>query len=381
MNYQMLLSWNRLNWNFPDEAMKYQFEANQYWKHAIPTGVKIDKNGTIYIAVPRWSEGIPATMNRVVVKDGKAILDAFPSWKWNQAGNIDLLQSVMGYEIDECNRMWILDQGKIAYAPSKPGSQKLIIWDLNSNKMIDCIRIPDKIASYRTSFLNDIVVDNKNGFAYITDSGNGWPNHPIVGGIIVYNMKTKTFRRVLDQNFSTQDFPNFQFDIDNRPVNNKFGVDGIAMSADRSTLYYSPLTGRNLYAIDTMVLRDYTIPLEEISCHVQSLGSKSTTTDGMCADNNGNVFYTMLEGKGIGFYNSRNGQFHKIISEDRMVWVDGVSFDQKGSIIFNNNRFNQVYENPQTQIDWSYPYNLVIWRAFLDKNIKSYLYGSSSQCY
>ena len=75
----------------------------------------------------------------------------------------------------------------------------------------------------------------------------------------------------------------------------------------------------------------------------------------------------MLEGKGIRFYNPENCQFHKCISEDRMMWVDSVAFDQKGSIIFNNNRLNQIFEEPQTQIDWNYPYNMVIWESLYGK--------------
>jgi Gluconolactonase len=379
MNYQMLLSWNRLDWDFPDANMKNQFEMNQYWKHAIPTGVRVGQNDTVYVAVPRWTEGIPATLNYVTTKNGRPLLNAFPSWERNQAGNKSVLQSVMSFEIDELNRMWILDQGKIAYAPSQPGSQKLVIWDLNENKTVDYIEIPNEVAPYRTSFLNDLVVDNKNGFAYISDSGNGSPNHPVAGGIIIYNMKTKAFRRVLGQHYSTQDFPGFVFEIDNRPVFRdrpmRLGVDGIALSADRSTLYYCPLTGRNLYSVDTKVLRDFNTTMEEIARGVQSLGSKGTTTDGMHADNQGNVFYTMLEGKGVGLYNPESSAFFDIISDDRMLWVDGVAFDQKGAIIFNSNRLHQVFENPQTQINWDNPYNLIIWKAFVDPGVKSYLYA------
>lgn len=379
MNYQLLLSWNRLDWAFPNQDMKSRFETNQYWKHAIPTGIKTDRNRTIYAAVPRWAKGIPATMNYITLENGNPILHAFPNWEWNRAGNVDVLQSVMGYEIDEYNRMWILDQGKIAYAPSEPGSQKLILWDLNSGKLLDYVRIPDEIAPYRTSFLNDIVVDNKNGFAYITDSGSGWPDHPVAGGIIVYNMRTKAFRRVLDRDYSTQDFPGFLFEIDDRQVYRdrpmKMGADGIALSADRSTLYYCPLTARNLYAVDTALLRDYDTPPEAIRDSVQYLGSKGTTTDGMCADNQGNVYYTMLEGKGIGCYDPVDGRFHKLVSDDRMIWVDGVTFGQSGSILFNSNRLNQIFENPQTQIDWNDPFNFAIWKAFISRDAKSYLYG------
>jgi sugar lactone lactonase YvrE len=377
-SYEMLFHWNHLDWNFVDPRVKRQFEARQYWKQAMPAGIKVDREGRYYVSVPRWAPGIPSTMNRIIIKDGKPVLEAFPSWDWNQAGNVKVLQSVLGYEIDEQNRMWILDQGKINYSPSPEGSQKLIIWDLNTNRMIDSIHIPSEIAPYRTSFLNDIVVDNKNGFAYITDSGNGWPDHPLDGGIIVYNMKTKTLRRVLDRHYSTQDFPDFRFAIDLKPVFKdkplRIGADGIALSADRSTLYYCQVTGRNLYAIDTAMLRNFNTPQEEISRAVRAVGSKRTTTDGMHADNKGNVFYTMLEGKGIGVYSPANHRFHNFISDDRMLWVDGVAFDQKGSIIFNNNRLHEMFGG--YDIDWSYPYNLIIWKAYVGPDVKSYLYAN-----
>lgn len=377
--YQIVYHWNRLDWNFPDAKMKQQFEANQYWKKAMPAGVKVDQKGNYYVSVPRWAQGIPATMNRIVIKNGKPLLEAFPSWEWNQAGNPKFLQSVLGYEIDERNRMWLLDQGKIAYSPSPEGSQKLVIWDLNSNKLIDSIPIPNEIASYRTSFLNDLVVDNKHGFVYITDSGNGegWTGR-VAGGIIVYNMKTKTFRRVLDRHDSTQDFPGFVFSIMGKPVFKdrplKLGADGIALSADRSTLYYCPVTGRNLYAIDTALLRNFNTPLDKINDAVQAIGSKGTNTDGMHADNKGNVFYTMLEGQGVGIYSPESNQFRRFVADDRMLWVDGVAFDQKGYIIFNNNRLHEMFA-PEDEINWDYPYNMVIWKAFVGKDVKSYLYA------
>jgi sugar lactone lactonase YvrE len=371
--YKLIFHWNHLNWNFPNEQMMKEFYENQYWKKCIPAGVKVDQQGNYYVSVPRLAHGIPATMNRIVMKNGKPLLEAFPNWEWNNPEIVNALRSVLGYEIDEYNRMWILDQGKIAYEPSPEGSQKLVIWDLNRDQLIDSIVIPNEIVNYRTSFLNDVVVDNKNGFVYITDSGGGWPAHPVKGGIIVFNMRTKWLRRVLDRHYSSQDFPGFDFEIDLQPVTGRFGADGIALSANRSTLYYCPLTGRNLYAIDTKLLRDFYTPLEEISRAVKSIGSKGTTTDGMHADNKGNVFYTMLEGKGVGYYNPQTNSFNPFVSDDRMLWVDGVAFDQKGSIIFNNDRLHQIFHVPQT-IDWTYPYNFNVWKAFVGHDVKSYLY-------
>ena len=319
MRYGIVFHWSRLDWAWPDPLMKAEFEAKGYWKKAIPTGVKVDKWGCYYVCVPRLAPGIPATMNRVFFRNGKPMLEAFPSWEWNQPASPMTLHSVQGFEIDELDRIWLLDQGKIGFAPSEAGSQKLLVWDLNARRMIDVIPIPDEVAPPRTSFLNDLVVDNRNGFAYITDSGQGAPELPIRGGIIVYDMKKRAFRRVLDRQFSTQDVPGFQFAIDEKPVKLRAGADGIALSADRSTLYYCPLTGRNLYAMDTGLLRDFRTPQAQIAGAVQTIGSKRTATDGMHADAQGNVYYTMLEGKGIGRYAPGSDTFAELVSDDRML--------------------------------------------------------------
>ncbi|QGQ98731.1 hypothetical protein EHS13_29550 [Paenibacillus psychroresistens] len=378
--FKIIFHWNHLDWIFADQKMKQEFEDNQYWKKCMPAGVKVDQQGNYYVSVPRWAQGIPATLNRIVIQNGKPYLEAFPSWEWNKAGSLNALQSVLGYEIDEYNRMWILDQGKIDFNPSPESSQKLVLWDLNTNNLITSIIIPNEIAPYRTSILNDLVVDNTNGYVYITDSGNGWTDHPVVGGIIIFNMRTKTFRRVLDQHYSTQDFPGFHFEIDYQPVYRKkplkIGADGIALSADRLTLYYCQVTGRNLYAIDTLLLRNSNTPLEEIGKAVRSLGSKGTNSDGMRGDNKGNIFYTMVEGKGVGFFSPESNSFNHFVSDDRMLWVDGVAFDQRGSILFNNSRLHQIFDEPQPDIDWTYPYNFIIWKAFVGHDIKSYLYAN-----
>ena len=84
--YQMLFHWSRLDWNFPNPAMKQRFEERQDWKHCMPAGVKVDRQGRFYVSVPRWAEGVPATLNTIAMVDGKPILEAFPSWEWNTPG-------------------------------------------------------------------------------------------------------------------------------------------------------------------------------------------------------------------------------------------------------------------------------------------------------
>lgn len=373
-DYEILFHWSRLDWLFDDETKKADFYEKKYWKGAMPAGVKLDHNGNYYVSVPRWAPGIPATVNRIIFVDGKPLLSAYPSWEMNKIGDPKALQSVLGWEIDENNRAWFLDQGHIEGAPCIDGAQKLVCWDIDKNELVESIKIPNEIASYKASFLNDLMVDNQNGFIYIADSGIF--SDPLGGGLIVYNMKTKQLRRVLHQHESTQDVPDFWFEIAgkkvwrNEPM--RTGADGIALSADRRTLYWCPLTGRELYYVDTALLQAFDTPHAEIEQAVKNLGDKGgTNTDGMGADNKGNIYYTMLEGQGIGVYNPDTGASKPFVTDDRMIWVDGLTFDNKGSIVFNNNRLHELFGG---ELDWDNEYNLIVWKAFVGDDVKSYLY-------
>jgi hypothetical protein len=371
--YEILFHWNHLDWLFPDEAMQAEFHRNQYWKGAMPAGVKTDRNGNFYVSVPRWEPGIPATVNKIEIVNGKPILSAYPNWEMNRVGDPHALQSVLGWEIDEHNRAWFLDQGHITGAPCIDGAQKIVCWDLSKNELVKSIPIPHSIASYTASFLNDLMVDNEHGFVYIADSGIF--SDPLEGGLIIYNMHTHELRRVLHQHESTQDVPGYWFKIAGKPVWKdrpmRTGADGIALTADRKTLYWCPLTGRHLYSVETSLLQDFSTPLEKIEQAVKDLGDKGTNTDGLGADNQGNIYYTMLEGQGIGIYDPDRGTFKKLVTDERMIWVDGMTFDNQGYLIFNNNRLHELFGG---DLDWEDEYNLIVWKAYLGEDVKSYLY-------
>ncbi len=372
-DYEILYHWNHLDWLFPDREMEDDFRKGEFWKGAMAAGFKVDRDGNYYLSVPRWAAGIPATVNKIQVVDGKPLLSAYPSWKMNEIGNPAALQSVLGWEIDEQNRAWFLDQGHIEGKPCIEDAQKIVCWDITKNELVESIPVPNEIADFTASFLNDLVVDNINGFVYIADSGIF--TDPLQGGIIIYNMRTKQLRRVLHQHVSTQDVPGYWFKIAGKPVWKdrpmRTGADGIALAADRKTLYWCPLTARNLYAVDTSLLQDFSTPQAEIERAVQDLGDKGTNTDGMGADNRGLIYYTMLEGMGIGIYDPEKRTFQNFITDERMIWVDGMTFDNRDYLIFNSNRLHELFGG---DLDWDYPYNMVVWKAFLGEGVKSYLY-------
>lgn len=371
--YQILYRWSRLEWQFPDDKAARAFEEGKYWKGAMAAGFKVDREGNHYLSVPRWAPGIPATVNKVVSVNGKDLLQPYPSWEMNQPGNLGALQSVLGWEIDELNQAWFLDQGHIEGAPCEDGAQKLVCWDIDSNALIKSIPIPTEIADYTASFLNDLVVDNANGFVYIADSGIF--TDPLQGGLIVYDMATERLRRVLHQHASTQDVPGYWFEIDGQRVwpdqPMRTGADGIALSADRRTLYWCALTARHLYSIETDLLRDFSTDQQALAAAVIDHGDKGTNTDGLGADDRGFIYYSMLEGKGIGVFDPGSGEYRTLVTDDRMIWVDGMTFDNGGNLLFNSNRLHQLFRD---QLDWDNAENMVVWKAHLGPGVKSYLH-------
>lgn len=370
-DYQILHEWNYLEWVFDDEAEKADFYDNEYYKGAMLAAYKVDSQGNEYISVPRWHPGLPGTLNKVVYVDGKAMLEPFPSREWNKAHDPKALQSVLGFEIDENDVLWALDQGHICDDDCVEGDQKILIWDLKKDELIDSITITSDLSDYHASFLNDICVDNENGYAYIADSGIY--TDPLQGGLLVYNIKTKQLRRVLHQDISTQDAEGFTFGIngsmiyDDNPM--RTGADGIALSCDRKTLYWCPLTGRRLYRIATKHLWDESLSDEQLSALVEDCGSKHTNTDGMTADNQGRIWYTMLEHTGMGYFDPADGEMHEFVQDERMVWVDTPQISNDGFIVFTS---NQLHFLNTGRLDFSVP-NERVWRAYVGEDFKNYL--------
>lgn len=120
---------NYVNYTFPDSASAQNYSDNKWYENVLLAGVKVSMDGTIFVSTPRWMPGVPATLSTIDNSYGMPLLRPFPSWAANQEGNVSALQSVLGFEIDPCNRVWVLDQGKVAGNAALPGSIKLVVYN------------------------------------------------------------------------------------------------------------------------------------------------------------------------------------------------------------------------------------------------------------
>lgn len=345
---EIVAEWNSLPYHIENPEIWRAWRRSEIFGEALIQGAKVDSEGSIYVSTARWGgKEVPATLSKLEKRGYHWVLVPFPSENMNDVRNPAGLKAVLGFEIDRNDVMWILDQGHIAGAPSGPGDEKLILWDLKGNSEIKRYEFSAAESDKTCSFLNDIVVDNDTGFAYIADSGIFCS--PLDGGLIVYNSNTNTARRVLDRTKFTQNESNFFFNIPSRnygirPVLKNTpmltGADGIALSGDKKTLYWTNLTGHTLWAIDTEILRDFSKSEAEIQAAVRLVTTLPSNTDGMTSDRDNNVYMTALTLNGLMKLNATTGLVERFAFHPEMSWPDTLAWGPGSSLYIVSNHLN-----------------------------------------
>jgi Major royal jelly protein len=346
----LLYEFVSVNYTFPNATFynnaiadkSYQVENN------IITGIKFDAAGNCYVTVPRWRTGVPSTLNKVVLDaSGKPILQPFPSWEWNSISDPSALKYLQSMEVDPQQVMWMLDVGRLyiydpVVQPDNSHPPKLVLYDLLQNTTIQTFIFPNEVAPWTSSFLNDLVLDVTNGYAYISDAGGP-------GGIIVYSRSTNTARRFSDQ--STGFNPHVVITVNGVIYPGiSTPVDGIALNPSTKRLYYCALRGDTLYSLPTSALQDFSLTNAQLSALVNNHGYKPPS-DGMTfawlasasvatlyfGDLNGNAVWSWNEGAPI----SSQGLVTPV-DDVTEQWQDTFAFAGPGMLAYTTNRL-QLY--------------------------------------
>lgn len=280
---------------------------------AMPTGVTVSQKGRVFVNFPRW--GDPVTSSVVEIKDGKEI--PYPNAELNLYDlkrAHDTLVSVQSVVVDDKDRLWILDTGSLKFAAPVADGPKLIAVDLNTDKVVKTIHFPPDVAK-STTYLNDVRVDTQREIAYITDSAVKGLN-----AIIVVDLKSGGAKRRLEGHKSVEEESSFVPVVENKPLysggqNMTVGADGIALSPDGQTLYYSALSARRLYSVNTQSLND--------NPEVKDEGDKGGASDGLDMDAEGNLYATNYEQSSI-LKRDKSGKYSTLVLCDRKWWPDSL---------------------------------------------------------
>ena len=313
----------------------------------MPTGVTVSHTGRIFVNFPRWGDNVEYTVAEIV--NGKTV--PYPNADINKPEGkklSDALISVQSVVVDPQGRLWILDTGSPMFQPVQPGGAKLIGVDLSTNQIFKKIIFKPDVA-LATSYLNDIRFDlsrGNAGMAFITDSSSNGPN-----AIIVVDLYSGRAWRRLNEHPSVKADPFFQPFVEGQPLLQRklgenpqkvsFGVDGVAISPDGNTLYFCPLSSRNLYSVGVDSLADLSVTEDQALGDVRELVEKGAS-DGMETDQEGRVYFGDYENNSIRRYNPADGTFETLAHDPRILWPDTLSITD-GYLYFT---VNQLHRQP-----------------------------------
>ena len=295
----------------------------------MPTGVSVSEDGRIFVNFPKWGDDVKYTVAEIV----NDRLVPYPSLEANIANPNNPSQgfiSVQSIVADGNGTLWVLDTASPNFSEPIKGGAKLVAVDLASNRIRRTYTFGDDVV-LPTTYLNDVRFDYRvgtAGYAYITDSSQKGPS-----AIIVVNLETGDAFRRLNGAPSTSPDPYFLPKVEGCILLNRsedgevspfsLGADGIAISHDGKTLYYCPLSSRNLYSIPTEVLRDASILDSETSDYVRFIVEKGAS-DGMITDAKGSVYAGDYESNSIRKF-SVDGRMNTIVHIPYLLWPDTFS--------------------------------------------------------
>lgn len=315
-------------------------------------GLHFDAAGRAFVSTPRLiSPQAPATLSLLDTASlsGPARLTAFPSTEANSisADPRTHLRNVLGFYVDHRNGwLWALDQGFVAgEKTAPPEAQKIMIYALSDGKLVQ--RIPlDSVADREGSFLNDIVVDEARRVAYIADSGlRSAPDNQ--AGLIVVDAQRGTVRRVLNKHPALMPVAGLQVTSHGETVwpGNPIilGINGIALSPDQETLYWTVTTGTTARTIATAALRDPAMSERQLAAAIHTAGEVGGNSDGIVVDKHGALYITDVTHNGIVRYRPQSGQFTLLAADERVYWPDTPTIGPDGAVMFTASHLNQHF--------------------------------------
>ncbi|KAL4712291.1 hypothetical protein ACJJTC_004053 [Scirpophaga incertulas] len=289
------------------------------------------QSSRIFITIPRFDEGRPITLGTV---DEQGRISAYPDYSWhdNQGYNCRGMTSVFRTAIDKCNRLWVMDAGKIGDRQVCP--PQLMAFDLNTDTLIyrHVVNVSNYIA---TSLYITPVVDVRGStagdcsdtFVYVADV-SGF-------GLLVVDVANDRSWRVTHRLMFP--FPSHgTFTIDGESFDLMDGVLGMALSPYRHGqdryLYFHALASTSENVVRTQVLRNDSFighpnaQPESISVFPDQRPNQSAAE---AMDSNGILYFGLMDPPSIWCWNSATEftpkNFYKVaVNRETLQFASGV---------------------------------------------------------
>lgn len=288
---------------------------------AEPSGIVALPDGRVVISFPTSAAKHPGP---VLATYAHGALAPFPNAA-AQSG----MRSPLGMTVDARGRLWMIDEGTVA-GQTDPAQPVLFGIDPKTNAIFARIALTAP-AIRPDTHVNDVRVDlthGAQGTAFITDTSLA--DH---SALLAVDLATGHAWRMLDGAPSVSADPGFAIEMDGqmhqyRPGHQTTatgGADGIALSADSRTLYWSALSSRRLYSLPTALAADPKTTPEQLAHAVTDCGEIGVA-DGIITAPDGSLFMTDVERHGV-LKRDPDGTLHMVAHDPRFIWPDSLALD------------------------------------------------------
>lgn len=291
-------------------------------------GLSVNSQNRVFVSFPNYDGD--GNLALAEVRDGK--ISPYPSRDWNTKGPYaSHFLRIQDLFVDANDMLWVLD--------SKPAPAGNIFRDGNGGDQgaFKLVKINTRTNNVEKTYffdgldkqhaaLNDVRVDTKNGYAYLSDPG--------LAAIVVLDLKTGKTRTLLEKTRFTLADTDVVLTYGGKEMRNKAGkpfssnVNGVALTHDSKYFYFKPINKRQLFRIATAYLRDGSLSEEEVESKVQPMGNVGVT-HGLIAAKNGNIYLTSSESYSI-TYLSPDGRIHRLVHDPRLIWPDSMGIGSDG---------------------------------------------------
>ncbi|XP_072743195.1 dopaminechrome tautomerase [Anoplolepis gracilipes] len=153
---EVVYQWKYLDWVWPNTLLSGK---NYTLGNAFTQDVDIDSQGRVFVTSPQWLDGVPISLSLVTKEYGLGghLLVPYPNWSWHTPFNCDNIISVYRLAIDECNRLWVVDTGRVMRNAICP--TKILIFNLATDQLIHKYVVPDEQVLYGKAALVTPIVD------------------------------------------------------------------------------------------------------------------------------------------------------------------------------------------------------------------------------
>ncbi|KAJ9585377.1 hypothetical protein L9F63_002837 [Diploptera punctata] len=356
-NLEEVFHWKQVDFSYPDEETRNKaIESKEFiQENNLPLGLEVWKD-KLFVTVPRWKSGVPATLNYVSLKDDDKSpkLVPYPDWKSNALPEDKLedcdntengthIISVFRVRADACDRLWVMDTGlsDVVGESKEYATPRILIYDLHNDSLIHSYTLkPSDLKE--DSFFANIIVDVESdscddAYAYVPDLG-GY-------GIVVYSLKDNESWRVKHHYFYL-DPKSGNYTVGGVNFHWTDGVFSLALTPPQEdgfkTAYFHALSSTDEFTVSTRILRNKTLATDphnfEEFKFLGNRGPNSQATASFLDEPSGVVFYTQINKNGVGCWNSKSKEYtpetqHLVTDDDEtFVFPNDLKVDRDGNL-------------------------------------------------